>query len=104
MTNFEPVKNSIWDAAKADDKAAFDKNCEALMIKAFEDIWRMGWGIKPDITIDEIYDMLDDIAKFCDDKWKEAMECGDAPLEDVSPAEGIMHIKEGIQKAIKGEK
>ena len=28
MTHFKPLKNSIWDAAKAGDKAVFDKNCE----------------------------------------------------------------------------
>ena len=101
MTNFEPLKNSIWDAAKADDKAAFDKNCEALIKKASDDIWRIGWELDPR-NIDELYKMLDDMAIWCHERWIEAMKCGDAPSEDVSPSEGFLLIKQVIQNAVKG--
>lgn len=101
MTNFEILKNSIWDAVKTDDKEAFDKNCEALMEKARNDIWRIGWSLRPK-GINAVYEMLDDIAKWCHERWIEAMKCGDAPPEDVSPAEGIMLIKQVIYDAVKG--
>lgn len=101
MTNFEILKDSIWDAVKNDDKEAFDKNCEALMEKACNDIWRIGWSLWPK-DINDVYKMLDDIAKWCHERWIEAMECGDAPPEDVSPAEGIMLIKQVIYDAVKG--
>ena len=103
MTNFEPLKNSIWDAAKADDKASFDKNCEALMQKACDDLWRIGWELGPK-DINAVYEMLDGIAKWCHERWFEAMKCGDAPSEDVSPSEGFLLIKQVIQDAVKGGK
>ena len=103
MTNFEPLKDSIWDAAKDGDIEAFDKNCEALMKKACDDLWRIGWNIAPK-DIDEVYKILDDMAKWCHNQWIDAMKCGDAPSEDVSPAEGILLIKQVIKNAIKGEK
>ena len=101
MTNFEPLKDSIWDAAKAGDTAAFDKNCEALMKKACDDLWRIGWELGPK-DINAVYEMLDGIAKWFHERWIEAMKCGDAPPEDVSPAEGILQIKQVIQEAVKG--
>ena len=101
MTIFEILKNSIWDAVKTDDKEAFNKNCEALMEKACNDIWRIGWHLRPK-DINDVYEMLDDIAKFCHEKWIEAMKCGDVPSEDVSPAEGIRLIKQVIYDAVKG--
>ena len=101
MTNFEILKNSIWDAVKTDDKEAFNKNCESLMEKARNDIWRIGWSLWPK-DINDVYEMLDNIAKFCHEKWIEAMKCGDAPPEDVSPAEGILLIKQVIYDAVKG--
>lgn len=103
MTNFEPLKNSIWDAAKADDKAAFDKNCEALMKKACDDLWRIVWDLSPK-DIKDVYDILDGIGMWCHVRWIEAMKCGDAPPEDVSPSEGILLIKKVIQDAVKGGK
>lgn len=102
MTNFEPLKQLIWESAKADNKDDFNKNCEALMEKAAQDIWRMGWSIAPK-DIDEVYKMLDDLAKWCHEKWLEAMKCGDAPPEDVSPGEGFMLIKNVIKEAVEGK-
>ena len=93
MTNFDTLKNGIWDAAKSDDKAAFDAHIETLKEKSGKDIWRIGWSVDPNLTIDKVYKMLDDVAKWCHERWLEAMECGDAPSEDVSPAEGILFIE-----------
>ena len=104
MTNFEPLKNSIWDAAKADDKAAFDAHIETLKEKSVKDIWRLGWSVDPNLTLDTLYKILDDIAKWCHERWLESMKCGDAPSEDVSPSEGILLIKQVIQDAVKGGK
>ena len=102
MTNFETLKQRIWDDARADKRDLFNKDCEALMEKAAQDIWRMGWSIAPK-DIDEVYKMLDDLAKWCHEKWLEAMKCGDAPPEDVSPGEGFMLIKNVIKEAVEGK-
>ena len=59
MTNFEILKDSIWDAVKNDDKEAFNKNCESLMGKACNDIWRIGWSLRPK-DINAVYELLDD--------------------------------------------
>lgn len=99
MTNFQPIKDKIWETVKSDDKAAFEEACKALMEKAANDVWRMGWMIYPK-KIEDVYDLLDDIAAWCHDEWKKAMECGDAPYEDVSPGEGPMLVKKLIQDAI----
>ena len=102
MTNFQPLKDKIWDAAKADDKPAFEKACEDLMVKSVHDLFRIGWNIYPK-KIEDVYDLIDDLATWCHERWQEAMECGDAPYEDVSPGEGPMLVKKVIQEAI-GEK
>ena len=103
MTDFQPCKNKVWDAVKADDKAAFDQACEDLMGKAAKDIWRIGWSIYPK-KIEDVYGLLDDLAKWCHERWIEAMKCGDAPPEDVSPGEGLMLVKKLIQEAIEQAK
>ena len=102
MTNFEPLKQLIWESAKSDNKDDFNKNCEALMEKAAQDIWRMGWSLAPR-DINDVYGMLDDMAKWCHERWLEAMKCGDAPPEDISPAEGILAVKKIIQDAVSGK-
>lgn len=99
MTDFQPLRDKIWDAAKADDRPAFEKSCEDLMIKCVHDLFRIGWNIYPK-KIDDVYDLLDDIATWCHERWQEAMECGDAPYEDVSPGEGFLLVKKVIQNAI----
>ena len=99
MTNFQPFKDKIWDAAKADDKEAFDEACLNLMKKGVDDLFRMGWMIYPK-KIDDVYDLIDDLATWCHERWIEAMKCGDAPPEDVSPGEGPLLVKKVIQEAI----
>lgn len=47
--------------------------------------------------------MLDKAAKFCHEKWVEAMNSGDAPPEDVSPGEGFAIMKKVIQDAVGGK-
>lgn len=102
MTNFQPYKDKIWDAVKADDRTAFDEACLNLMKKGVDDLFRIGWNIYPK-KIEDVYDLIDDLATWCHERWQEAMECGDAPYEDVSPGEGPMLVKKVIQEAI-GEK
>ena len=99
MTNFQPFKDKIWEAAKSDDKQAFDEACLNLMEKAGEDIWRIGWEIYPK-NIEDVYKLLDNLSTWCHERWLEAMKCGDAPPEDVSPGEGPMLMKRVIQEAI----
>ena len=103
MTNFEPLKQLIWESAKADNKKEFNENCDALMKKASEDIWRMGWSIAPK-DIDEVYKLLDEMSKWCHEKWLEAMKNGDAPPEDVSPGEGFLLLKNVIKEAVEERK
>ena len=103
MTDFQPLKDKVWAAAKADNKDEFEAACKALMEKAANDVWRLGWEIYPK-KIEDVYELLDDIARWCHDEWQKAMECGDAPYEDVSPGEGPMLVKKLIQDAIEGKK
>ena len=102
MTNFEPLKQKIWESAKADNKIEFNSNCEALMNKAVNDLWRIGWELAPR-DINDVYKMLDLLAKNFHEKWLEAMKCGDAPPEDVSPGEGPALVKKVIQEAVEGK-
>lgn len=102
MTNFEPIKEQIWNAVKVDDRVEFNKQCEALMQKAAMDIWRMGWSLAPK-NIDDVFQMLDDLSKWCHERWLEAMECGDAPAEDVSPGDGFQVVKKIIQDSVNGK-
>ena len=88
MTNFEPFKEKIWKAAQKSDKEKFDKACDALMKKAYDDWWRIGWSICPN-DIDELIKTLDKLAKEAHKSWIRAMKRGDAPPEDVSPGEGF---------------
>ena len=99
MTNFDTIKKLIWESAKAEDKASFDKNCEALIEKTQNEIWRIGWEIAPK-DINQLYKRLDKATAFCHEKWLEAMKSGDAPPEDVSPGEGFALVKILIQEAI----
>ena len=103
MTNFQPLKDKIWDAVKADDREAFDEACLNLMKKGVDDLFRVGWEIYPK-KIEDVYNLIDDLATWCHERWQEAMECGDAPYEDVSPGEGPMLVKKVIQEAIEGKK
>ncbi len=102
MTNFKPIKEQIWNAVKVDDRMEFNNQCEALKNKAAMDIWRMGWSLAPK-NIDDVFQMLDDLTKWCHERWLEAMECGDAPTEDVSPGEGFLVVKKIIQDAVNGK-
>lgn len=102
MTNYEPLKKLVWESARSGNKSEFDDNCAALMQKASEDIWRIGWSIMPK-NIDEVYKIIDGLAKWSHEKWLEAMKCGDAPAEDVSPGEGFLHIKNVIKEAVEGK-
>ena len=102
MTNFQPLKDKIWETVKSDDKAAFEEACKALMEKAANDIWRMGWEIFPK-KIEDVYGILDGIAAWCHDEWIKAMKCGDAPNEDVSPGEGPLLMKKVILEEIKNK-
>ena len=101
MTNFNLEKDKIWNAAKNDDRQSFDMACNALMQKAMDDWWRIGWSIAPK-DVNELVTMIDDIAKRAHKEWLAAMKRGDAPSEDVSPGEGFALcstlIKDELQK------
>lgn len=103
MTNFEPYKNKIWEAARNGDKEEFEHSCKELIKKSFEDTWRLGWEIYPE-SIEDIYKYLDNAACWAHKMWLKAMETGDAPPEDVSPGEGFLLAKSIIQEAIAGKK
>ena len=99
MTNFQPLEDKIWEAVKSDDRAAFEEGCKALMEKVASDIWRLGWEIYPK-KIEDVYDFLDEISKWCHERWVEDMQRGDAPNEDMSPGEGPLLVKKIIQEEI----
>jgi len=99
MTNFEPIKTRIWDAVKSDNKDAFEKECKALMDKATGDWWRIGWNFFPQNT-DEIISVIDNVAQSAHKAWLEAMKCGDAPNEDISPCEGFLQASYLLKKAL----
>ena len=99
MTNFQPFKDKIWDAVKSDDRQSFEKACADYAEKVSDEIWRLGWQIYPK-KIEDVYDLLDDLAEWCHEQWKKAMECGDAPYEDVSPGEGPLMVKKVIKEEI----
>lgn len=88
MTNFEPLKDKIWEAAQKSDKTMFDDCCTKLMQKACDDWWRIGWSICPQ-DIDEVLKMIDSLAENAHTSWLKAIESGDAPNEDISPGEGF---------------
>ena len=102
MTNFKPLKDKIWEAARAGDKQEFDHSCLELMKKSFEDTWRIGWEISPE-SIEDVYKYLENAADWAHKMWQKAMESGDAPPEDVSPGEGFLLAKMLIQQAIEGK-
>lgn len=99
MTDFKPLKDSVWLAVKEDNVPKFECACTELMKRAVGDLFRVGWELCPK-KIEDVYDLLDDISKWCHERWKEAMERGDAPYEDVSPGEGPLLVKKVIQDAI----
>lgn len=99
MTNYEPVKGKIWDAARAGDKKEFDYQCKAFKEKVFGEWWRIGWGLAP-VSIDSLVEMLEDLALKAHDAWLEAMKIGDAPNEDISPGEGFAMCAKLIKEAI----
>ena len=99
MTNFQPFKDKIWEAVKAEDRNAFDEACLELMKKGVDDMWRIGWNICPK-DINDVYSMLDELTKWSHESWLKAMENGDAPPEDVSPGEGFALVKMRIMEAV----
>lgn len=99
MTDFKRLKDSVWLAAKEDNVPKFECACTELMKRAVDDLFRVGWELYPK-KIEDVYDLLDDISKWCHERWREAMERGDAPHEDVSPGEGPLIVKKVIQEAI----
>ena len=102
MTNFEPLKEKVWKAAQQSDKDTFDYWCTKLMRKACDDWWRIGWNICPK-SVNDVIKMIDNLAKEAHNAWIEAMKCGDAPAEDVSPGEGFVLCSKLIQEAIKNK-
>ena len=99
MTNFKPLMDNIWLTAKEDNVPKFECACTELMKRAVEDLFRVGWDLYPK-KIEDVYDLLDDISKWCHERWIEAMQRGDAPNEDVSPGEGPLLVKRVIQEEI----
>lgn len=99
MTNFQPIKDKIWNSAKNDDKISFNKECDALMEKATGDWWRLGWNV-PVSNIDELADLLKKISESAHKAWKEAIKIGDAPNEDISPGEGFHYCYSLVKKLI----
>ena len=102
MTNFEPLKEKVWEAVLKSDKTAFNDYCYQLMQKACGDWWRIGWNIYPK-NVDDVIKLIDTLAKEAHNSWLAAMKCGDAPAEDVSPGEGFALCSKLIQEVIKNK-
>ena len=100
MTDFEPIKEQIWNAVKKDNRHQFDNKCNALITKAIGDWWRIGWNVYPK-DINDLLKMIDKLAKKAHKAWIKAMKCGDAPAEDISPGEGFALCSKLIREAIK---
>ena len=90
MTNFEPLKDQIWEAAQKSDKKKFDDCCNTLIEKVYSDWWRIGQSICPK-DIDDLLKLIDKTAKEAHKSWRKAVKNGDAPDEDVSPGEGFAY-------------
>lgn len=99
MTNFKPIKDKIWEAAQKNNEVDFNKQCDALMKKAVDDWWRIGWNICPK-SAEEVVNMIEYLAKSSHEAWVKAMKCGDAPPEDVSPGEGFAIAARLVKDAI----
>ena len=99
MTNIEPLKDKIWEAAQKSDKTAFDDCCIKLMQKACNDWWRIGWNICPR-NIDDVLKIVDNAATSAHEAWINAIKSGDAPTEDISPGEGFALCSKIIREAI----
>lgn len=102
MADIETMKLRLWNDARADKWDAFNEDYEALLEKAMGNWWRIGWNLAPN-NLDELYQMLDRAAEKAHNDWLKAIEDGDAPNEDVSPAEGFLVVKKIIQDAINGK-
>lgn len=102
MTDFEPLKEKVWEAAQKSDKKKFDDCCTKLMQKACDDWWRIGWSIYPK-SVNDVIKLIDNLAKSAHNSWLAAMKCGDAPAEDVSPGEGFALCAKLIRDAIKNK-
>lgn len=102
MTNFEPLKEKVWNAAQKSNKEKFDYYCNKLMQKACDDWWRIGWNVYPK-DVDDVLKLIDNLAKEAHKSWIKAMKCGDAPAEDVSPGEGFALCSKLIREAIKNK-
>ena len=70
------------------------------MQKACDDWWRIGWSIYPK-SVNDVIKLIDNLSKEAHNSWLDAMKCGDAPAEDVSPGEGFALCSKLIQEAIK---
>lgn len=103
MTNFDSIKEQIWKAAKKDNRHQFDNKCNALITKAVGEWWRIGWSLCPQ-TIHDVIIIIKDLAKKANAAWKKSVKNGDAPCEDVSPAEGFTTCLNIIKDAIKQNK
>ena len=105
MINLKTIKHKIWKSVLDGDRTAFESACTELGEYAANEWWRLGWGLGPK-NIGELSEAVGELAKLADGLWKEAIECGDAPAEDVSPAEGFLRVKEIIDETIEkiGEK
>ena len=88
MSNIEPLKDKMWEAAQKLDKKQFDDCCDKLIEKVYSDWWRIGWSICPK-DIDDLLKLIDKTTKEAHKSWRKAVKNGDAPDEDVSPGEGF---------------
>jgi hypothetical protein len=100
MTDFEPFKKRIWKCAQDNDRKGFDRWCMLLMQKGVKDfLWRSGWGICPE-NAEAVFDMFTSLSLKSHKEWLKAIGRGDAPPEDVSPAEGYLLCANMIRELI----
>lgn len=60
--------------------------------------FRLGWA--GDATLKSVPELLKVIGMMAHFDWEKAMERGDAPPEDVSPAEGFFHYAKLVEDLI----
>ena len=64
--------------------------------------YRLGWA--GDATLKSVPQLLKTIGMMAHFDWEKAMERGDAPPEDVSPAEGFFYYAKLVEDLIEKEK
>ena len=99
MGTIVKIKDVLWNAASNGKRDEFDKAVDNLCDAIRGEWWRIGWELAPK-SADDLVKFLDSAAAHAHSGWREAVERGDCPDEDISPAEGFSLCSRVIREAI----